>query len=95
MSREPDAASAQFGHHLLIVARVQLVLRLQLGQLQIIVASFFEISGLHRGMRQQLVDFGNVSGVAGLLRKIEQNFQRRRIFPHMPDQRMQAFQHLA
>ena len=95
MSREPAAAPPSLASNLLIVAGVQLVLRLQLSKLQIVVASFLKISRLHAGMRQQFVEFGNVSGVAGLLRKIEKSFQSGRIFAHVPDQRVQAFQNLA
>ena len=74
---------------------MQLVLRLQLSELQIVIASLFQISRLHVGMREQFVEFGNVSGVAGLLRQIEQDFQGGSIFAHVSDQRMQAFQDFA
>ena len=87
--------AAQLGQNLLIVASVQLVLRLHLSKLQIVIASFLEISRLHDGMRQQFVEFGNVSRVAGLLRKIEQDLQRGHILAHMADQRMQAFENFA
>ncbi len=94
ISREPDGSAAQFGQNLLIISGVQLVLRLQLSQLQIIVASFLKVPALHTGMREQFVEFGDVSGVAGLLREIKQDFQGGNILAHVSDQRMQAFENL-
>ena len=67
ISRDAGWATAKFGQHLLIIAGVQLVLRFQLRELQIIVAGFFEISGMHAGVAEQFVKLGDVRAVPGFL----------------------------
>ena len=63
--------SAQLAQYLLIVAGMNLVLRLELGQFQIVVARLFQLVGLHVGMRQQFVNLGDVGCVSRLVQQFE------------------------
>ena len=82
--------ASQSRQHLLIIAGVHLVLRFQLRELQIIIARFFEASGLHRRVRQQFVYFGQVRLLSGFFGELKKSLKRAYIFPDVPDQGMQS-----
>ena len=86
---------AQFGDHLLIVARVQRILRLHGGELEIEVASFRQIVLLHAGVGQEFQNFAVVGGVSGFSQEGENRFKGGAVFPDVPNNGVEIVEHLA
>jgi hypothetical protein len=70
---------------------VQLIFRLELRELEVVVASFLQFSRLRITVGKEFVDFGEMSAFSGLVEQIEQHFKGGRIFAHRADDGMQIF----
>ena len=53
---------------------MQLVLRLQLCEFQVVIARLFELACLHVGMREKLINLGDVSILSCFLEELERDY---------------------
>ena len=86
------AGSANLSNHLLVIARVQSILRLHGGKLQVEIARLGQIVLLHAGMGQEFQNFAGMGSVARLLQKTQNRFQGFAVFPHMPNHDVQTLE---